>query len=153
MPHVTISDVKNKENGAERWLFHSIFFPGLNGKDDKFLSSFFNAIMYLLCLDFEIEAGALDGVGAHFAVGYSHVVGMLGVAFEGFFRLEGAVEHHVSIRRGESAVDVDLHVDESWHFANKAFKTFLDACFHYFLFFVGQFGVECPKDDVLYHIG
>ena len=150
---MTILGVENKENGAEKRFSRSIFFSGLNRKDDKFLSSFFNIIKYLLCLDFEIEAGALYGVWAYFTVGYSHVFGMLGVAFEGFFRFEGTVEHHVGIRRGESAVDVDLHVDESWHFANKAFKTFLDACFHYFLLFVGQFGVECPKDDVLYHIG
>ena len=137
----------------EKRFSHTIISPRLNEKDDNFLSSFFNAIMYLLCLDFEIEAGAQDGVWAHFAVGNSHVFGMLGVAFEGFLRFKSAIEHHVGIRRGESAVDVNLHVDESWHFANEAFKTFLDACFHYFLLFVGQFGVECPKDDVLYHIG
>ena len=98
MIHVTISDVENKENGAEKSFSHSIFFPGLNGKDDKFLSSFFNTIMWLLRLNLEIEAGALDGVGTYFSVGYSYMLGMLGVAFEGLFRLEGAVEHHVGIR-------------------------------------------------------
>ena len=98
MPHVTISDVKNKENGAEKSFSHSIFFSRLNRKDDKNLSSFFNAIRYLLSLNLEIEAGALDGVWTYFTVGYSHVFGMLGVAFEGFLRLECAVEHHVGIR-------------------------------------------------------
>ena len=51
----------------------------------------------LMWLNLEVEAGALDGVGAHFAVGYCQVVGVLGVAFEGFGGFEGAVEHHVGV--------------------------------------------------------
>lgn len=49
------------------------------------------------CSDLEVEAGALDGVGAHLAIGDGDVLGMDGVALQGLFALEGAVEHHVGI--------------------------------------------------------
>ena len=41
MIHVTISDVENEENGAEKSFSYSIFFSRLNEKADNFLSRFF----------------------------------------------------------------------------------------------------------------
>ena len=41
MPHVTISGVRNEENGAEKSFSYSFFFSRLNGKVDKNLSYFF----------------------------------------------------------------------------------------------------------------
>ena len=42
MPHVTISGVRNEENGVEKSFSYSFFFSRLNEKVDKFLLCFFN---------------------------------------------------------------------------------------------------------------
>ena len=46
MIHVTISDVKNEENGAKKSFSYSFFFSRLKGKVDNFLSCFFIAMEY-----------------------------------------------------------------------------------------------------------
>ena len=55
--------------------------------------------MYLEASHLKVEARALDGIGTNLAVGNSHVLRMNGIAFEGFFALQRAVEHHVGILR------------------------------------------------------
>lgn len=102
-------------------------------------------------LDLEVEAGALDGVGTDLAVGDGDVIGMNGVAFEGLGALEGAVEHHVGIRGCQTAVDVNLHVEESGNFAEESFQTFFNTCLDGLLLLFGEFWIQSPENDVLNH--
>jgi len=101
--------------------------------------------------DLEVEAGALDGIGADFAVGNSHMLGMDGVTLQGFFALEGAVEHHVGIRRSQTAIDVHFDIKESGHFAYESFQTFLDTFLDSLFLLFGEFWIQRPDDDVLNH--
>ena len=101
--------------------------------------------------DLEVEAGALDGVGANLTVGDGDVFGMDGVTLEGCFRLEGAVEHHVGIRRGQTTVDVDFYVEESGHLAYETFQTFFNTSLDGFLLFFREFWIQCPENNVLNH--
>ena len=102
-------------------------------------------------LELEVEARALDGVGTDFAVGNGHVVGMDGIAFEGFFRFEGAVEHHVGIGGCQTTVDVNLDVEESGNLAHETFQTFFNTCLDGLLLLFGEFWIQSPENNVLNH--
>lgn len=99
-----------------------------------------------------IEAGALSRVRTYLRVGYLDVSRMYGIAFERFWALEGAVEHHVSIARSQTAADVDLAFYETWYLANEAFESCLDTLLDCLFLGFGKFLTELPEDDVLNHI-
>ena len=101
--------------------------------------------------DLEVETGALNGVGTHLTVGNGHVIGMDGIALEGFLRLEGAVEHHVGIGGCQTSVDVNLYVKETRHFAYESFQTFFNTCLNGLLLLFGEFWIQCPENNVLNH--
>ena len=52
---------------------------------------------HLWKLYLKVKTRALDGVGTNLAVGDGDVIGVNGIALEGFFTFEGAVEHHIGI--------------------------------------------------------
>ena len=58
-----------------------------------------NMILHLLChfSDFKVQAGALDGVGADFGVGYGYMCGVLGVGFERLLAFKRAVQHDIGV--------------------------------------------------------
>ena len=51
----------------------------------------------VFCLEFKVQAGALDGVGADFGIGHSYVCGVLGVGFERLLALKCAVQHDIGV--------------------------------------------------------
>lgn len=99
----------------------------------------------------KIEAGALDGVGAHLRVCHGDVGGVCGVGCEGGGRFEGAVEHDIAVGGRQAAVDVDSDVEDAGHYAFQALKPLFDALFHVLFLLFGELRVECPEDDMLYH--
>ena len=46
---------------------------------------------------------------------------MHSIAFKSLFTLKGAVEHHVSIRRGQTAIYMNLDVQKSWNLTYQSF--------------------------------
>ena len=58
----------------------------------------------------KVEARALDGIGTYLTVGNGDVFGMNGIPLQGFFALQGAIEHDVGIRRCQTPVNVYLDV-------------------------------------------
>ena len=64
-------------------------------KVDKWLSTLLYMHRDLLL---EIEADALHGVGAHFAVSNRHVCGVRCIGFEGGGTFERGIKHHVAVR-------------------------------------------------------
>ena len=102
-------------------------------------------------LDLEIKTAALDGVGTDLTVGDSHVFGMDGITLEGFFALEGTVEHHVGIGGSQTTVDMHFHIDESGHLAYESFQTCFNTCLDGLLLFFGEFWIQCPENNVLNH--
>ncbi len=82
-------------------------------------------------LNLEIETTSLHSVRPNFLVRYGHVVGVHRISPQSFLAFQRAVEHHVGIRRRQTTVDVDFHVNQTGHFADKSFQTFFDADFHF----------------------
>ena len=50
------------------------------------------------CLNFKVQAAALNGVGADFGIGHCHVGGVLCVGFERLVAFQGAVQHDIGVR-------------------------------------------------------
>ena len=96
-------------------------------------------------LDFEVETTPLNRVGTNLAVGDSHMVGMCGITLQGFFTFEGTVKHHVGIRRGQTTIDMNLHVEESGHLAHESFQTGLDIGLHLLLLFFREFRIQARR--------
>ena len=50
------------------------------------------------CLDFEVEARTLYGIGTNLTIRYGYVFWVNGIALQRLFALQRTVEHHVGIR-------------------------------------------------------
>jgi len=102
-------------------------------------------------LDLKIETATLNGVGTNLAVGDGDMFGMDSIAFQGIFALEGAVEHHVGIGGGQTAVDMHFHIEKSGHLAYESFQTCLNTCLDGLLLLFGEFWIQSPENNVLNH--
>ena len=60
----------------------------------------------------KIQAGAHRGVGTHFAIGYSHMGRVNGIAFQGRLIGKGRVQHQVRIGRAGQRIGVNVHFQQ-----------------------------------------
>ena len=105
----------------------------------------------LFNLDLKIQAAALHSVRPYLTIGHSDVLGVHGIALQGFFRLEGAVEHHVGIRRGQTTINMNLDIEESGNLPHESFQTGLHLGLHFCLLFLREFWIQRPENNMLYH--
>ena len=90
---------------------------------------------FLLFLNLKVETRALYGIGANLSVGHSYMGRVLGIAFKGFFTLQRTVEHDISIRRSQPALDMHFHVQQTRNLAYQSFQTSFNTCLNGLLLF------------------
>lgn len=66
-------------------------------------------------LNREIKAGPDGSERADTAVGNGNMSRVNGIALEGLFRLESAIQHEIGIGRCQPAVNLNLDVNEAWN--------------------------------------
>ena len=102
-------------------------------------------------LDFEIEARALNGVGANLAVSHCYMLRMNSVALQSLLAFECTVEHQVGVRRCQATIDVYFYIKQTGNLAYQSLKTCLDFCLYLLFLLFREFWIQSPENNVLYH--